>query len=448
MDTILTIDPSTGEKIAEYIPFSDEELQERLTHAEKAGAYWRELDLSQRIAIIDELGERLESHLDEYAELMAKEMGKVLKEARAELQKCIALCTHYVSHAAAYLEPEEPVENTKVYPEPIGSVLAVMPWNFPFWQVFRCAVPALLAGNTVLLKHSPNVSGCAVVLEDLFLEAGCPQYTFQSLFIHVDKVADVVAHPSVRGVALTGSTRAGSAVASLAGKYIKHSVLELGGSDPMVVLEDADLKAALKTGMLSRFGNAGQSCIAAKRWIVVDKVYDEFLDRSTEAISKLRQGNPFDEAVDMGPLARQDLADHFMQQYTQSVNEGAKQIIPCRQEGCHIKPGLLAGVEPGMTAFREELFGPCAVMIRANDVDHAIELANDTTYGLGASVWTADVERGKELARRIQAGNVFINSIVRSDPAVPFGGIGMSGYGRELGKDGIWEFVNRKVVRW
>lgn len=448
MDTIVTIDPNSGEKLAEYVPFTADELQKRLIHAEKAGKYWRALALAQRISIVGELGERLESHIDEYAELMAKEMGKVLKEARAELQKCQALCTHYVSHAAAYLEPEEPAENTKVYPEPIGSVLAIMPWNFPFWQVFRCAVPALLAGNTVLLKHAPNVSGCATVLEDLFLEAGCPEYTFQSLLIPVGMVEQVIAHRAVQGVALTGSPRAGSAVASLAGKHIKHSVLELGGSDPMIVLGDADLQAALKTGMLSRFGNAGQSCIAAKRWIVVDEVYDTFLDRAKEAINKLKQGNPFDEANDMGPLARQDLADQFMAQYTRSVHEGAKEIIPCSQDGCHIKPGLLADVQPGMTAFREELFGPCAVLIRAKDEAHALELANDTNYGLGASVWTADEEKGKEMARQIHAGNVFINTIVRSDPAVPFGGIGMSGYGRELGKDGIWEFVNRKVVRW
>ena len=449
MDILTTYNPSTGEKLADYPLMQQEELDRRLQEAGEAYRYWSALEVAQRSFAVGNLARELDRDLDDLARLMSEEMGKIRPEAEAELKKCIRLCEYYAAHAEAWLADEDRSHGevkAMVQYAPLGAVLAIMPWNFPVWQVLRCAVPALLAGNVVLLKHAPNVTGCALQLDDLFVAAGFPEYTFQSLVIDVDQVESILARPLIAGVALTGSTRAGAAVAQLAGKHIKRSVLELGGSDPFIVLADADIDKAVETAVQSRFGNAGQSCIAAKRWIVVEEVYESFRVKAIQKIRSLRQGDPLQDDIQVGPMARPDLADQFMQQYNKSVSEGADVLVPCIRNACHVSPGLLGDVTPEMTAFREELFGPCGVLIKAKDADDAIRLANDTIYGLGSTIFTADHALAMQLAQQIHSGNVFINTIMRSDPALPFGGVGMSGYGKELGREGILEFVNKKVV--
>lgn len=449
MQFFTTINPSNGQKLADYPLHDVEAVEQKLQLAGKAYAYWSALELQQRIVLVDRLLMRLEAKAGFYAQMITEETGKVLSEAEAEISKCAALCRHYMNAAPSYLSDEFPVENDdtkRIVHQPVGAVLAIMPWNYPFWQVFRCAVPALLAGNVILLKHAPNVCECSLALEALFIQSGFPQHTFQSLLIDIPLVEKVIEHPIVQGVALTGSGRAGASVASIAGKNIKKTVLELGGSDPLIVLDDADMELAATIAVQSRFINAGQSCIAAKRWIVTEPVLAAFELLVKAKISALIQGDPMLEETNIGPLARRDLADQLMQQYHSAIDEGAKVVIPCVQNDCFITPGMLSGVTPQMKVFREELFGPCGVLIQAADQKDAIRLANLSPYGLGASVFTKNEEKAMDVARELKTGSVYINGLMRSDPALPFGGVGISGYGKELGRDGMLAFVNSKVI--
>jgi succinate-semialdehyde dehydrogenase/glutarate-semialdehyde dehydrogenase len=381
-----------------------------------------------------------------------KNAGKPITEARGEVAKCAWACRYYVENAEQFLA-REPVETDAsrswVSYEPLGPVLAIMPWNFPLWQVIRFAAPALMAGNVGLLKHAPDVPGCAQALEALFTDAGYPQGVFQNLAIDNERTAAVIADPRVRAVTLTGSVGAGRAVAAAAGAALKPSVLELGGSDPCIVLADADLDEAVEGAMIGRFLNSGQSCIAAKRLIVEDAVHDAFVDKLTAAIDRLVIGNPMDDATQIGPMAREDLRGALHDQVWRSVAAGAELVRggkPWGDSGWFYEPTLLIGVTPGMAAFDEETFGPAASVVRARDLDHALELADDTTFGLGASIWTADVERALGVAHRIASGHLSINGIVKSDPRLPFGGVRDSGYGRELSRAGMLAFVNARAT--
>jgi succinate-semialdehyde dehydrogenase/glutarate-semialdehyde dehydrogenase len=376
-------------------------------------------------------------------------MGKVIGEAKGEVEKCAYVCEYYAEHAEQFLKDEileAGYHKSFVSYEPIGAVLAIMPWNFPFWQVFRYAAPTLMTGNVTMLKHAPNVCGCAKIIEQIFLEAGAPAGIFQTLIIDTPEVEKLLEENIIQAVTLTGSERAGSSVAALAGKNIKKSLLELGGSDALIVLPDADMKTAATTALQSRMLNAGQSCIGSKRFIVLKDAMDGFMQQLNEMIKNLKQGNPFDTAVTTGPMARLDLAENLHKQLEQSVASGAQLTYGGEMNGCNFNPALLLNVQQGMDAFEQETFGPMAAVIAAKDEAEAIALANNSEYGLAGSIWTADIEKGIALARKITTGAVFINSLVKSDPRLPFGGIKKSGYGRELGRHGILEFVNAKTI--
>lgn len=383
---------------------------------------------------------------------MTREMGKPLAQAIAEVKKCATVCRYYADNAADQLA-DEPVQTDSgralIAFEPLGPVLAVMPWNFPFWQVFRFAAPALMAGNTGLLKHASNVTGCALAIEEVVRDAGFDDAQFQALVIDTSNVDDILRDDRIRAVTLTGSERAGREVAAAAGREIKPSVLELGSSDAFIVLNDADLEAAVPTAVRARMQNNGQSCIAAKRFIVEDGVYDEFVDRFVAEIESMTIGDPMDESTDLGPIARFDLRDEIDDQVRRSVQDGASIATggkPLDRTGFYYAPTVLTDVEPGTVAFTEEIFGPVAAVIRARDADHAVTLANSTPFGLGGAVFTEDVERGEHIARRLEVGTAFVNQMVKSDPRIPFGGIKRSGYGRELSAFGIREFVNVKSI--
>jgi len=395
----------------------------------------------------------LKTKKEELAMLMALEMGKVKREGIAEIEKCAWVCDYYAVNAESFLE-NEPIatEATKSYVsyQPIGTILAIMPWNFPFWQVFRFAAPTLMAGNTAVLKHASNVPGCAMAIEELFREAGFPENVFRSLLISSKQVAKVIQHKAVKAVSLTGSTPAGKSVATLAGAELKKCVLELGGSDPYLILEDANIEKAAKKCALGRLINAGQSCIGAKRFIVVEKVYAHFLELFTHEMTAADFGDPSDEESTIGPLARADLRDELHKQVVDSVAKGAEVIIggeiPNRK-GAYYPPTILENVQPGMPAYDEELFGPVASVIKVKDVKEAIAVANDTVFGLGAAVFTSNTKMGENIAEmQLEAGACFVNDFVKSDPRLPFGGIKTSGYGRELAEQGIKEFMNVKTV--
>lgn len=450
---IESINPATGELIKVYRPMDEIEVESTLDEVCLAWREWRRTGLEERAALMCRAAVILRESSEEYAALMTKEMGKPIAQARGEIEKCAVACDFYAENAPGFLAPEEVetgASRSFVAYEPIGPVLAVMPWNFPFWQVFRFAVPALMAGNAGILKHASNVYGCALAIEAIFRAAGFPDHLFRTLVIGSAQVHSVIDDRRVAAVTLTGSTPAGQAVASQAGQMLKKSVLELGGSDPYVVLGDADLGLAVEACVTGRLQNTGQSCIAAKRFIVVAEVFDEFQERLIEAMSAKRFGDPMDEDMDLGPMARANLRDELHDQVTRSIEAGAS--CPLGGEipdlpGAFYPPTLLTGVSAGMPAYHEELFGPVATLIHAADEAEAIMIANDTVFGLGAAVFTADVERGTEIAQKqLQAGCCFVNDFVRSDPRLPFGGIKESGYGRELGVFGIREFVNIKTV--
>ena len=385
--------------------------------------------------------------------LMTKEMGKPIKQSIAEAEKCAWVCEYYADNAEKFLSQKEiPTGSTKSFIsfQPIGIVLAIMPWNFPFWQVFRFASPALMAGNVGILKHASNVQGCAIEIEKLFLEAGFPKFAFSNLVIGSKKVSNVIKNSKISAVTLTGSTPAGKSVASLAGSLLKKTVLELGGNDPYVILEDADLDNAVKSCIAGRMLNAGQSCIAAKRFIVVQSSLKEFIDKVHNEIKKMKMGDPINPDINIGPMVNNIARDELHQQVLISIEKGAKLLfggkIP-QLDGAFYPPTLLVDVEPGMPAFDDELFGPVAVVISAKDQSHAIELANKTNFGLGAAIFTRDLDKGENIAtKELEAGSCFVNDFVKSDPRLPFGGIKESGYGRELSEFGIQEFVNIKSV--
>ncbi len=444
-----SINPYDLSIIAEFQLHTDVEIQKKLNRAASAYKIWRKESFSNRAALMNKVAQLLRQNKDEYALTITLEMGKVIKEARAEVDKCAATCEYFAQHSERFLV-DIPVQTearrTYITYQPTGAVFAIMPWNFPFWQVFRFAIPTLMAGNVALLKHAPNVCRTSLLIEKIFREAGFSEGVFQSFIIDVDKVESIISHDIVQGVTLTGSENAGSQVAALAGKYIKKSVLELGGSDAFIVLADADLEKAAKIASQSRMQNAGQVCISAKRFIVLEKVKNEFIHHFQKNIEALTQGNPLDEKITTGPLARLDLAEKLEKQMESSIQSGAHKIMGGERNGCNYQPALLDNVKPGMVAFEEEIFGPMASIITVKDESEAIALANTSRYGLSSSLWTNDLEKAATLAKEIEAGAVFVNSLVRSDARWPIGGIKKSGYGRELSEIGIKEFMNAKSV--
>lgn len=447
--TFKSINPYTQESIAEYPAHTKAEIEKKMQDGWKAFAALKQAGLEQRAAWMLQTATLLKNNATEHGSLISREMGKTLKEGKAEVLKCAVTAEYYAQHIQPMLQPrliESDGRRSYAAFEPKGIVLAIMPWNFPYWQVFRFAIPNMLAGNTVILKHASNVSGCGLAIERIFREAGFPEGAFQTVLVSSKDMEPLVADPRVQGVTLTGSTPAGMSVGQLAGKYIKKSVLELGGSDPFIVLKDANLEEAAKTAVKARMQNAGQSCIAAKRWIVEKAVADDFIQQVQSLITSLNQGDPFAAGTDTGPMARPDLAEALEKQMQKSIKQGATLLAGGERNGCNFIPALLTGVKPGMTAFEEETFGPLAAVITADDEASAIRLANQTPFGLGASLWTKDIEKAARLATLIDSGNVFINAMVRSDARLPFGGVKQSGYGRELSLEGAHEFLNIKTV--
>jgi succinate-semialdehyde dehydrogenase/glutarate-semialdehyde dehydrogenase len=448
-----SINPATQEVIAGYDELAPQAAAEACERSAGAFSRWRETSFADRSALMRRSAEVLRSRSGEFARLMALEMGKPIRQGRTEVEKCAWVCDYYAEHAERFLEPEIIATDARksfVAFQPLGAVLAVMPWNFPFWQVFRFAAPALMAGNTGILKHASNVCGCALAIEDVFAEAGFPPDVFKTLVVGSGAVRELVAHPAVKAVTLTGSAPAGKAVAGAAGEALKKTVLELGGSDPYIILADADIEKVAAICAASRLINSGQSCIAAKRFIVTASRATEFAEMLMRNMLAATVGDPLDEATDVGPLARLDLRNELHRQVADSVARGAKCLAGGRipaLTGAFYPPTVLAGVARGMPAYHEELFGPVAAVIAVEDEEEAIRTANDTSFGLGAALFTSDRERGERIAAaRIEAGSCFVNSFVKSDPRLPFGGIKESGYGRELSHYGIREFVNIKTV--
>ena len=450
---IQSINPANNQVIKTYQEISDIELSEVLSKMQNAFEDWKTKSFNYRASLMRTAAKILRNKKEEFSKLMTLEMGKPILQSRAEIDKCAWVCDYYADNAEKFLQDEIiQTDSTKSFVtyQPLGVVLAVMPWNFPFWQVFRFAAPTLMAGNVGLLKHASNVSGCSLAIEEIFSEAGFPEFVFKSVILGSSRVKDLIANPIVQAVSLTGSVPAGKSVASAAGSNIKKTVLELGGSDPYVVLEDADLNETVQTCVTSRLLNGGQSCIAAKRFIVVEKVYERFVELYVDFMKQKKMGDPFDESNDIGPQASVKLRDELHDQVLRSINSGAKLLlggfIP-DSDGAYYPPTVLADVTPGMPAFDEELFGPVAAIIKSKDEDDAIKLANKSVFGLGAAVFTKDIAKGEKIAReKLNAGSCFVNQFVRSDPRLPFGGIKESGYGRELSVFGIREFVNIKTV--
>jgi succinate-semialdehyde dehydrogenase / glutarate-semialdehyde dehydrogenase len=451
---MISINPATGSMLRTYPVLSPEEARVRLEGTHRAFLGWRHKAVAERVAPLHRLADLLEARTDEWAGLMTAEMGKPISGAHAEVAKCALLCRWYADQAPSLLadDPIDVVPASRCFLtiSPLGVILGIMPWNFPFWQVIRFAVPTLAAGNGVLIKHAPGVPGCAVALETLFGEAGFPEQLAVSLLLNQEHVGDLIDHPLVRGVSLTGSTRAGRAVAARAGSALKPTVLELGGSDPYLILADADLDQAVAASLTGRLINSGQSCIAAKRLVVVEEVRSEFEARLEAELRLRRWGDPLDPETEIGPLARADLRDELHRQVTASVAGGARLImggrVPARP-GFWYPPTLLTGVRPGMPAADEELFGPVVAVLPARDQEQALEIAHATPFGLGAAVFTRNEQLGEHLAaHRLDAGSCFVNDFVRSDPRVPFGGIKDSGWGREMGAYGLRAFTNIKTV--
>src|SRR5947209_9577142 len=446
------VNPATGELIREYPEHDDSQVEEILSRAEAAFASWRKVPFAERSRLMTRVADLLRDRAADYGRLMTAEVGKPIAASEAEVDKCAWVCDFYAEHAEELLAQETVATDAArsgIRYDPLGPVLAIMPWNFPFWQLFRFAAPALMAGNVGLLKHASNVPGCALAIEEVFRDAGFPEGAMSTLLISSEKAKSLIAHPVIRAVTLTGSEKAGMEVGAEAGRNLKKTVLELGGSDPFIVLNDVDPAEAGRQAAKARTINSGQSCIAAKRFIVEEAVADRFEEEFVRAMEGLKVGDPMDRGNEVGPMAREDLLAALDDQVRRTVEAGAQLRTGGHRlegQGWYYAPTVLTGVEPGMAAFDEETFGPVAAVIRARDADHAVELANRSTFGLGASVWTGDPARGEALAAEIQSGNVFVNGIVKSDPRLPFGGVKRSGYGRELSAVGIREFVNVKTV--
>lgn len=448
-----TINPATEETLRKYEKMDKSELQKIVDDAVEAQKQWRKTTFDERSGLLHDVADQLKKSRKKYSELMSREMGKPIQQAEAEIEKCSWVCDYYAENAQQFLEDQEittDASRSYVTFNPLGTVLSIMPWNFPFWQLYRFAAPALMAGNAAILKHASNVPGCAKAIEEVMHNGGIPENLFRTVIVDSDDIQPVIDHPGISAVTLTGSTPAGKAVASQAGGSVKKTVLELGGSDPYVILEDADIEQAAETCVTSRLINSGQSCIAAKRFIVVDEVYEDFLEKFIEGMQEKKIGDPFDENTDIGPLAREDLRDDIHRQVQESIEMGAECVlggeIPDRG-GWFYPPTVLTSLSKEMPAYKEELFGPVASVIKVKDEDEAVKVANDTNFGLGAAVFSGDVDRAEKIAaEKLEAGCCFVNDFVKSDPRLPFGGVKGSGYGRELSHFGIKEFVNIKTV--
>lgn len=450
--TIESRNPATGEVIETFDGLNNEQLETRLISAAKAAPQWSAYSLEQRSGYLVKIGQELRSQKEMLAQLMSEEMGKLNREALGEIEKCAQACDYYAQEAPAMLADQQittHAHKSLVSFEPLGTVLAIMPWNFPLWQVFRFLAPTLMAGNTALLKHAPNVPRCAMAVEAITQAAGLPEGVFSTLLISVEQTEKLFSDDRVQGVAFTGSEAAGRKIATLAGQNLKKVVLELGGSDPFVVLEDADLEQAVEVAIRSRYSNAGQICIAAKRFIVVDAIADQFVTLLNQRAQSLQPGDPMADSTGLAPMARNDLRDGVHAQVQASIYQGAKPLLGCEipeGPGYFYPASILDQVQPGMTAFDEELFGPVAAIVRASDEADALRLANASRFGLGSSVWTRDIARGEAFARRVEAGCCFVNAQVGSDVRLPFGGTKASGLGRELSSYGIVEFCNIKTI--
>ena len=453
MNLIKSVNPFTNQLLKEFVPLSLEEAKERIVLAQKSFEEWRQTSLSERAVLMKKAGEQLRSEKEHYARLISLEMGKVIRESRAEIEKCAWVCDYYAEHAEEFLQ-DEPIalpdgKKAKVIHQPLGVILAVMPWNFPFWQVFRFAAPTLMAGNAGVLKHASNVPQCALAIQEVFDKAGFPEGLFQSLLINSQVTLSLIQEPQIRAVSLTGSEGAGRAIASAAGKGLKKTLLELGGSDPFVVFADADIDQAVETAVKARMINFGQSCIAAKRFLIEKPAYKQFVDGFQERLSQLKEGDPLDENADFACMARPDLAKELFDQLKKTRLLGGK--IPVggekpEQGSPFFKPTIITDIPKNSPAFQEEMFGPVASFFSFESEEEAVQIANATDFGLGSSVWTKDPTRADRMSRAIESGAVFINSMVASHPWLPFGGIKNSGYGRELSRQGILEFVNTKTV--
>ncbi len=450
--SLVSVNPVTSQVVKKFKVWQQAQLKSVLDEVAIAAPHWAARSIDERARYLTNVAVKLREQQETLAQIASLEMGKLIAESRAEVEKCARVCEYYAEYSSQFLQPEvidSDAGKSYVAYQPLGTVLAVMPWNFPFWQLFRCAVPALISGNAVLLKHASNVPQCAHAIEKIFKAADLPKNIFRTLDIKAKQVADVISHDCVQMVALTGSENAGRKVAAMAGSNLKKTVLELGGADAFIVLEDAEIDLAVETALVSRFLNAGQSCIAAKRFIIVDAVADLFVNRLKHAIETLKMGPPLDESVTLAPMARLDLRDELHQQVVDSVSQGAIIVTGCvvpELEGAFYPASLLDFVRPGMPAYEEELFGPVAAVIRVADEGEALAVANSSRYGLGGSIWTSDQKRGETLALQVQSGACFVNGLVKSDPRLPFGGIKASGYGRELFRHGIREFVSAKTI--
>jgi succinate-semialdehyde dehydrogenase/glutarate-semialdehyde dehydrogenase len=445
----ISTNPYNEDIIGRHFAHTKDETVALLTKSQSAFESWRKVPIPERAKLMYRAGEVLRENVESYAEMITLEMGKPISESRGEVNKCALVCDYYAEHTQAFLADEiieSDAQLSFVKHEPIGTVLAIMPWNFPFWQVFRFAAPTLMAGNTGILKHASNVLGCAKMIEEVFTKAGFPAGVFQNLIFDHDQTESIIAHDAIKAVTLTGSERAGKAVASLSGKYLKKSLMELGGNNAFIVWKDADLDQSVKTAVTARMMNCGQSCIAAKRFILVDEIYDEFVSKFIEAVKNLKSGDPKDKETQIGTMARKDLAEELQSQVKKSIAAGAKLLLGGDQDNCYHEPTILGDVKPGMPAFYEETFGPLAAMIRAKNEQDAFRLSELSIYGLGVTVCTTDIKKALSMSDQVSDGAYFINELVKSDPRLPFGGTKKSGYGRELAKDGMMEFINRKTV--
>jgi succinate-semialdehyde dehydrogenase / glutarate-semialdehyde dehydrogenase len=449
---IASINPATGEKLKEFQPHKDVDIEKALRNAETAFETYRGEAFTRRAQLMIEVATLLEREKNDLAKIITLEMGKLLRDSVAEIEKCARGCRYYAENAERFLEDEVAQTDARrsyLHYEPMGPILAIMPWNFPFWQVFRFAAPALMAGNVGILKHAANVPQCALAIEQLFCRAGFEEGIFQTLLIETQQVEKLVVDPRIKAVTLTGSEKAGSAVGSTAAREIKKSVLELGGSDPFIVMPSADFGLAVSTAVKARTINTGQSCIAAKRFFIADKIYDKFLDQFVEQMRSLKVGDPLDDTTEIGPLANEQILNGVHEQVQKTIAMGAKCLTGGNRiagPGFFYEPTVLVDVPRDAPAFREEVFGPVAAVLRVRDAEEAVDLANDNRYGLGASAWTNDPIEQELFATSLESGMVFINAMVASDPRLPFGGVKRSGFGRELGAAGIREFMNAKTI--
>ncbi|MEB2780977.1 NAD-dependent succinate-semialdehyde dehydrogenase [Algoriphagus sp. C2-6-M1] len=453
MTHIKSINPFTNEILAEFLSLSEEDIEKKLSTGSVAFSSWKETSFARRAELMNNAARVMKDKREKYAKIISLEMGKVLKEALAEVDKCALVCEYYAEKAEEFLKDEQidlpDGKKAKVIHQPLGIILAVMPWNFPFWQVFRFAAPTLMAGNAGMLKHASNVPQCSLAIEEIFTDAGFPEGTFQSLLIDSKATIKLIEDDRIKAVTLTGSEKAGASVAAAAVKHIKKSLLELGGSDPFIVLKDADIRKAAETAVKARMINFGQSCIAAKRFIIEEDVYEEFLALFVEHFRKLKQGDPMVAGSDFACMARPDLAAELFAQVDKSVKAGATLLVggePPEEGSSLFQPTILTDIPPTAPAYSEEMFGPVATIFKVKNEEDAIALANDSEFGLGASIWTKDHDKAAQLAAKIESGAVFINALVASNPQLPFGGIKKSGFGRELSRYGILEFVNSKTV--